>query len=112
MKGIEFRRSLPRYVLLKLLGARGKRLHGVRALLPIRYGEVAEPRLPGPAWVRVRPAYAGICGSDLSTIFAKGSPYLAPITSMPFVLGHEVVGRVVETGVGVTRFREGGKRLN
>ncbi|MCG3129601.1 MAG: D-arabitol-phosphate dehydrogenase [Phycisphaerae bacterium] len=107
MKGIEFRRSLPRYVLLKLLGARGKRLHRVRALLPIRYGEVPEPRLPGPAWVRVRPVYAGICGSDLSTIFAKGSPYLAPITSMPFVLGHEVVGRVVEAGAGVTRVREG-----
>lgn len=108
MKGIEFRRSLPRYAVLKLLAPRLRALYSMRNLLPIRYGDVPEPRLPGDRWVRVRPLLAGICGSDLSTILAKGSPYLAPLTSMPFVLGHEVVGRVVEVGGGVGLGRTGG----
>lgn len=98
MKGIEFRRSLSRYAVLKLLAPRLRALYSMRNLLPIRYGDVPEPKLPGDRWVRIRPMLAGICGSDLSTILAKGSPYLAPLTSMPFVLGHEVVGRVVEAG--------------
>jgi threonine dehydrogenase-like Zn-dependent dehydrogenase len=46
---------------------------------------------------------AGICGSDLATVAAKGSPYLAPVTSMPFVMGHEVVGVVREVGPEVRR---------
>jgi threonine dehydrogenase-like Zn-dependent dehydrogenase len=45
----------------------------------------------------VRPALSGICGSDLSTLAASSSPYFSPITSPPFVMGHEVVGTVEET---------------
>jgi threonine dehydrogenase-like Zn-dependent dehydrogenase len=41
---------------------------------------------------------SGICGSDLATITAQGSPYFSPLTSTPFVFGHEVVGVVNETG--------------
>lgn len=47
--------------------------------------------LPGPSWVRVRPLLAGICGSDLATVFFGSSRYFEPLTSLPFVPGHEVV---------------------
>lgn len=97
MKALVFSKSVPRYALLKLLGPRLRRLY-TSGLPPLRHADVPPPRLPTPEWVRVRPRLAGICGSDLSTICAKGTPYLAPVTSMPFVMGHEVVGTVVETG--------------
>ena len=44
----------------------------------------------------MRPLLAGVCGSDLATLSAESSPYFSPITSPPFVMGHEVVGEVVE----------------
>lgn len=97
MLALQFRRSVPRYALLKLLGRRSTGLYtGCLGLVGLR--EVAPPKLPGPQWVRVTPKLAGICGSDLATLTAKGSPYLAPVTSMPFVLGHEVVGVISEVG--------------
>ena len=47
-----------------------------------------------PEWVAINPILAGICGSDLSLLRAHSSPYLAPLTSWPAVLGHEVVGEI------------------
>jgi len=43
---------------------------------------------------------SGICGSDLSTLSASSSPYFSPLTSPPFVMGHEILGEVVETVEG------------
>jgi threonine dehydrogenase-like Zn-dependent dehydrogenase len=48
----------------------------------------------------VKPLLSGICGSDLGTLSSENSPYFSPITSPPFVLGHEVVGEVVEVNSG------------
>ncbi|RJP35751.1 MAG: alcohol dehydrogenase [Phycisphaerales bacterium] len=98
MKAIVFRRSIPRFAALKLIAPTWRKLYDWPAAWPISLEDVPEPALPTPAWVRVAPRLSGVCGSDLSTIFAKGSPYLAPVTSMPFVLGHEVVGTVTEAG--------------
>jgi len=106
MKALLYRKSIPRYALLRLLGGRFRGMYA-RGVAPISLVEVPEPKLPGPRWVRVRPKVVGICGSDLATICAKGSPYLAPVTSMPFVMGHEVVGTIVETGGEVSRVRTG-----
>jgi threonine dehydrogenase-like Zn-dependent dehydrogenase len=64
----------------------------------LQFAEVEPPPLPRPNWVRLAPRLSGICGSDLSTIACKGSPYFSPFVSTPFVLGHEVVGEIVETG--------------
>ncbi|MDP8899670.1 MAG: zinc-binding dehydrogenase, partial [Actinomycetota bacterium] len=47
---------------------------------------------------------SGICGSDLGTLLSESSPYFSPITSPPFVMGHEVVGVVTEDNSG---FRAG-----
>lgn len=96
MKALVYRRSVPRYVLLKILGSRFRGLN--TSLSSISLQDIPEPQLPTQQWVKIAPKLAGICGSDLATICAKGSPYLAPLTSMPFVLGHELVGTIVEVG--------------
>ena len=62
------------------------------ALSMLHFGDIPEPALPASDWVRVRPSLSGICGSDLSAIGGHASLYLDPLTSYPFVPGHEVVG--------------------
>jgi threonine dehydrogenase-like Zn-dependent dehydrogenase len=106
VRALLYRKSIPRYLLVRGLG---RRFPGVATgiLAPLALAEVAEPPLPAPDWVRVRPRLCGICGSDLATIRAAGSPYFSALTSFPFVLGHEVVGDVVETGPRVTRVARG-----
>ncbi len=73
-------------------------------LSPLQLEDVTDPGLPTPQWVRVKPLLSGICGSDLGTLSSENSPYFSPITSPPFVMGHEVVGEVVEDNSG---FRAG-----
>jgi len=106
MKALQFRKSVPRYLLSYVTGPRS-RLVPLHFALPIALREIPAPRLPNGDWVRVAPRLAGICGSDVAAVSAKSSPYLGAVTSMPFVLGHEVVGVVVECGSGVRRVREG-----
>ena len=71
---------------------------------PLRLEDAPDPRLPTPQWVRVEPLLSGICGSDLGTLSSENSPYFSPLTSPPFVMGHEVVGEVVEDN---SNFRAG-----
>lgn len=51
---------------------------------------------PGPGEVRLRIAYIGLCGSDLSTW--KGGN---PLVSYPRIPGHEISGHVEALGPGV-----------
>jgi len=75
-----------------------------------RAGSLGDQPLPGPNWVRVRNLACGICASDLSLLFVKASPSVAP-AALPgvqrFELGHESLGEVTEIGPGVTRFKVG-----
>src|ERR671910_3070643 len=82
--------------------ARAKRITGLDTsrLSPLQLEEVPEPELPAPDWVRVKPLLSGICGSDLGTLSAQNSPYFSPLTSPPFVMGHEILGEVVEDNSG------------
>ena len=57
--------------------------------------------------MRVRTRMGGICGSDLNIITLKASPSTSPFSSFPFVLGHELVGEVIETGAAVTGIAAG-----
>ncbi len=61
--------------------------------------------VPGPGEVLLRMEAASICGTDyhLYTWDAWAQDVLRP----PTILGHELAGRVVATGTGVTRVREG-----
>ncbi|WP_080872966.1 zinc-binding dehydrogenase [Oceanobacillus timonensis] len=51
--------------------------------------------------VKIKVAYAGICGSDIHT-YEGHYKVAAPVT-----LGHEFSGEIVETGEGVTHFKAG-----
>lgn len=79
----------------------------------VRVEEVAEPTA-GPGQVKLRNAYAGICGSDLHVYYAPESSGLDfehphPITGSlpPQILGHEFSGTVVELGEGVNSVQLG-----
>ena len=95
MLALRYSKSIPRYLLMR---AGAKRIRGLETgrFSPLQLEEIPEPELPTPEWVRVRPLLSGICGSDLGTLSSENSPYFSPITSPPFVLGHEVVGVVAE----------------
>ncbi len=79
-----------------------KRINGLDTsrFSPLQLEEVPEPELPTPGWVRIKPLLSGICGSDLGTLSSENSPYFSPITSPPFVLGHEIVGVMSGDGGG------------
>lgn len=69
---------------------------------PASLVDLPEPVLPSPAWARIAVTRGGICGSDLH-LFAHNtgpSPTLMTMGSFPFVLGHEIAGRVIEAGPG------------
>jgi len=52
--------------------------------------------------VRIDVLYCGVCHSDLHQVRNEWQS-----TIFPIVPGHEVIGRVAETGPGVTRFKKG-----
>ena len=95
MRVLLYRKSVPRYLLMRA-GAKRIRNLDTSGFSPLQLEEISEPNLPTPEWVRVKPRLSGVCGSDLSTLSAQSSPYFSPITSPPFVMGHEVVGEVAE----------------
>ena len=73
----------------------------------LRIEEVADPS-PGPGQVKLRNAFAGICGSDLHVYYTPEAAGLDfehphPLTgsTLPQILGHEFSGTVVELGEGV-----------
>ncbi|HUO52516.1 MAG TPA: zinc-binding dehydrogenase [Gemmatimonadaceae bacterium] len=106
MKAIRFAAPIPTYLATLAAGKVSHRfLVGPHACTT--YGDVEPPRLPGDQWVRVRTTLGGICGSDLSIVTLAASPSTSPFSSFPFVLGHELVGVVTETGAGVRAVRAG-----
>ena len=106
MLALQYRKSVPRYLWVRLLGRRFPSVATAPGGM-LRPAEVPAPGLPTDRWARVRPILSGICGSDLATVAGKSSIYLSAFTSFPFVPGHEVVGQVVETGPRVSRVAAG-----
>lgn len=106
MKAIQYIKSVPRYLFVRTLGQRRPGLT-TGPLSCIRMADVEPPTLPTPAWLRLRPRLSGICGSDLATVQAKGSPYFSPLTSSPFIFGHEVVGEITDAGDSSSGFSVG-----
>ena len=90
MLALQYVRSIPSFAVVKAAGGRPD--VATSALSMLKLGDVAEPELPARDWIRVRPSVSGICGSDLAAISGHISLYLDPLTSYPFVPGHEVVG--------------------
>jgi threonine dehydrogenase-like Zn-dependent dehydrogenase len=108
MRAITFDISLPRIAAAKILGTASSRAF-VSTWAPVRCQHVPDPRLLGGDWVLVEPRFAGVCGSDVMQVFIKAgidNP-LSAVVSAPHVMGHEVVGTVIETGNAVKRVRKG-----
>jgi threonine dehydrogenase-like Zn-dependent dehydrogenase len=99
LQALIYKKSIPRYLLMRAASKRIKALETSR-LSPLQLEVTREPGLPTPEWVRVKPLLSGICGSDLGTLSSENSPYFSPITSPPFVLGHEIFGEVAEDNSG------------
>ena len=100
MQALVFDPTLPRFAITTVLRSITRSaLWGRFGALKLR--DVPEPPLWGDDWVRVETRLGGICGSDLHTIHLDASPALSALSSFPFVLGHENVGRIAEVGAGV-----------
>ncbi|MFF2846125.1 alcohol dehydrogenase catalytic domain-containing protein [Streptomyces sp. NPDC058001] len=83
------------------------RLYGAKDL---RIEEMPEPE-PGPGEVKIRVAFAGICGTDVHEYFetprATHTPHPLTGATLPQTLGHEFAGTVVARGEGVDRVAPG-----
>jgi len=94
----------PRRVILTQLLGRFWQGAYFSSFAPLQVQNLPRQPLPAPNWVRVRNHLAGVCGSDLHLVYADGDFRIAPAAlpshkhSYP---GHEVVGEVIEVGVGV-----------
>ncbi|KAJ5194988.1 uncharacterized protein N7498_008426 [Penicillium cinerascens] len=79
----------------------------------IRLDQVEEPTC-GSGQVKIKPAFVGICGSDLHEYLT--GPHAVPVNphpltgeKLPTTLGHEFSGTVEEVGDGVTGLQIGDK---
>jgi propanol-preferring alcohol dehydrogenase len=65
-----------------------------------------EMRLPqpvaGPGQILIHVSVCGVCRTDLQVMDGE-----LPNPKLPLILGHEIIGRVVETGPGAERFKIG-----
>ncbi|KAH6643467.1 hypothetical protein BKA67DRAFT_135501 [Truncatella angustata] len=81
------------------------RFHGKR---DIRLEQIDEPVVQ-PGWVKIKPAYVGICGTDLheylggnNLIPKPGHPHVITKETSPVTLGHEFSGIVEEVAGDIT----------
>ncbi len=72
-----------------------------RAGTPLRETELVDPT-PGPGQILIRIAACGVCRTDLHIVDGE-----LPRAKVPLVLGHELIGTVVEVGPNVTRLHSG-----
>ncbi len=71
----------------------------------LRLGDRPEPAVESPDDVKLRVVRVGICGTDREE--AAGGRALAPQGQSDLVLGHEMLGQVVEAGTNVRRVKPG-----
>lgn len=68
---------------------------------PLRLAEVPAPE-PGLGRVRIRVHVCGLCRTDLHVLDGELTK-----PELPLILGHQIVGEIVETGSGVEDLRTG-----
>jgi len=71
---------------------------------PLQLAELPDP-IPRENEILIRVSACGVCHTELDEIEGRTPP-----PYLPMVLGHQIVGRVVDVGVFVTRFH-GGERV-
>jgi (R,R)-butanediol dehydrogenase / meso-butanediol dehydrogenase / diacetyl reductase len=80
----------------------------------VRIEQVPEPGPLQPGWVRLRVRCASLCGTDASQFTAATmipTHHAHPISGglAPLILGHELVGDVIEVGPGVSGLEVGSR---
>jgi threonine dehydrogenase-like Zn-dependent dehydrogenase len=75
------------------------------ATVPMDLREIPDPTLPADDWVIIKTNLCGICGSDAKQVFmdGDGDSSMTAMISFPQVLGHEVIGEIVEVGSNAGR---------
>ncbi len=68
---------------------------------PLALRDLARP-VPGPDQILIQVRACGVCRTDLHVVDGELTE-----PKLPIVPGHEIVGRVVETGRAATRFKSG-----
>jgi threonine dehydrogenase-like Zn-dependent dehydrogenase len=71
----------------------------------LRLVERPEPSIAAPDEVKLRVLRVGICGTDREE--AAGGRSLAPQNQADLVIGHEMIGQVMQVGAAVTRVQSG-----
>jgi propanol-preferring alcohol dehydrogenase len=71
------------------------------ARTPLRFADVPDPE-PGAGQVRIRVHVCGVCRTDLHVLDGELTK-----PKLPLVLGHQIVGEIVDFGTGVGEFRAG-----
>ena len=90
MKALVFKRSPSKYIATKAISTLSSRYSAAASSLEFLNNFELEP--PSPDFVPIEVALSGICGSDIGFLSATSSRYFEPLTSFPFVPGHEIVG--------------------
>jgi len=67
----------------------------------LQWMDMPDP-VPGRGEILIRVRACGVCHTELDEIEGRTPP-----VALPMILGHQVVGTVIETGSGVTAFRKG-----
>ena len=68
---------------------------------PLSFVELPEP-VPAERQILVRVSACGVCHTELDEIEGRTPP-----SSFPFILGHQIVGVVVDRGPQATKFTQG-----
>ena len=72
--------------------------------MPLRLAVIAIPQ-PGPGQVLIKVNSCGVCHTDLHIVDGELNE-----PKIPLILGHQIVGRIIQGGPGATRFH-GGERI-
>ncbi|HVC04226.1 MAG TPA: zinc-dependent alcohol dehydrogenase family protein [Candidatus Acidoferrales bacterium] len=68
---------------------------------PLRHADIPAPE-PGPGQVRIRVHVCGLCRTDLHVLDGELTK-----PKLPLILGHQIVGEIVDVGSGVKDLRAG-----
>ena len=74
MRAVSFNVTIPSFLIGKGLGGLTESaIFG--GLSGVRFGEVSEPPLPADGWVRLEILKAGICGTDIGTLWSPSDRF-------------------------------------
>lgn len=109
MKTLIFEGNILKIGLVQIFSHLSKKAYHAK-FSPIKYLKIKDDKLPNENYVKVENILTGICGSDMTFYTCKQGPSTAflpmPCSDITY-LGHETIGKVVEVGKNVKRFKIG-----